>query len=221
MTLIEMSHTMLHEYTLPQFFWAEAVHTACYILNRVTFRSKLEKTPYELYKGKLSSLAHFKPFGCTCYILKTGTNLDKFEAKTDVGIFVGYAPSSKAYMVYNKRTRTIQDTLNVRFDESGATKPLSSSESLAGSFNKLDVNEANDDEQVKDDVATTSDAVAPTSADGLPKEMHFVRDHPKELIIGDSTANIRTRSSYNLMVHTAFVSILEPRNVESALDDSY
>ena len=56
---------------------------------------------------------------------------------------MGYAPSSKAYRVYNKRTRTIQDTLNVRFDESGATKPLSSSDSLAGSFNSLDVNDAN------------------------------------------------------------------------------
>ena len=40
---------------------------------------------------------------------------------------MGYAPSSKAYMVYNKRTRTIQDSLNVKFDESSATKPLSSS----------------------------------------------------------------------------------------------
>ena len=221
-TLIEMSRTMLHEYTLPQYFWAEAVHTACYILNRVTFRSKLGKTPYELYKNKQPTLAHLKPFGCTCYILKTGMNLDKFESKTDLGIFVGYAPSSKAYRVYNKSTRTIQESLNVKFDETSATKPLPSSESLAGSFNRLDVNEANNDEQVKeDDVATTSDAVATTSADGLPKEMRFVRDHPKELIIGDSSAGIRTRSSYNLMVHTAFLSILEPRNVESALDDSY
>ena len=52
----------------------------------------------------------------------------------------------------------------------------------------LDVNEANNDEHVKeDDVATTSDVVATTTADGLPKEMRFVRDHPKELIIGDSS----------------------------------
>ena len=48
-----------------------------------------------------------------------------------------------------------------------------------------------------------------------------MHDHPKELIIGDITAGIRTRSSYNLMCNVAFISILEPRNVESALDDSY
>ena len=43
----------------------------------------------------------------------------------------------------------------------------------------------------------------------------------KELIIGDNTAGIHTRSSFNLMCNVAFISILEPRNVESALDDSY
>ena len=196
MTLIEMARTMLHEYTLPQSFWAEAVHTACYIVNRVTFRSKLGKTPYELYRGKQPTLAHLKPFGCTCFILKTGMNLDKFESKTDVGIFVGYAPSSKAYMVYNKRTHTIQDTLNVRFDESSATKPLSAScDSLAGSFKSLDIEDATSDEHVikEDDIATTSDAVASTSADGLPKEMRFVRDHPKELIIGDIARQVFAR----------------------------
>ena len=48
-----------------------------------------------------------------------------------------------------------------------------------------------------------------------------MRDHPKELIIGDCTAGIRTCSSYNLMCNVAFISILEPRNVESSLDDSY
>ena len=56
---------------------------------------------------------------------------------------------------------------------------------------------------------------------GLPKELRFQRDHPKELIIGDSTTGIRTRSSFNLMCNVAFLSILELRNVESALDDSY
>ena len=71
MTLIEMARTMLHEYTLPQYFWAKAVLSACYILNRVTFRTILEKTPYELYRGRQLTLAHLRHFGCTCYILKT------------------------------------------------------------------------------------------------------------------------------------------------------
>ena len=151
-------------------------------------------------------------------------NLDKFESKTYVGIFVGYAPSSKAYMVYNKRTHTIQDSLNVKFDETSAIKPLSFSvDPLAGALKGLDIDDANTDERIvkDDDIAHTVEAMACTSADGLPKEIHYSCDHPKELIIGDNMTGVRTRSSYNLMCNVAFISILEPMNVECALDDSF
>ena len=79
-------------------------------------------------------------------------------------------------MVYNKRTHTIQDTLNVKFDESSATKPLSSSvDPLAGALKGLDIDDANSEEQniKEDDIAPTSEAVASTSTDGLPKEMRL------------------------------------------------
>ena len=48
-----------------------------------------------------------------------------------------------------------------------------------------------------------------------------MRDHPNDLILGDTTSGIRTRSSFNLMVNYAFISILEPKDVVSALEDSY
>ena len=47
-TLIEMARTMLNEYSLPTYFWAEAINTSCYILNRVSKSPILNKTPYEL-----------------------------------------------------------------------------------------------------------------------------------------------------------------------------
>ena len=45
----EMARTMLNENSLPKYFWAEAVNTACYVLNRVLIRPNLNKTPYELW----------------------------------------------------------------------------------------------------------------------------------------------------------------------------
>ncbi|CAL9196629.1 unnamed protein product [Musa hybrid cultivar] len=50
--LQEMARTMLNEHNLPKYFWAEAVNTACYILNRVLVRPLLTKTPYELWNNK-------------------------------------------------------------------------------------------------------------------------------------------------------------------------
>ncbi|GKD99447.1 hypothetical protein Tco_1387431 [Tanacetum coccineum] len=37
-------------------------------------------------------------------------------AKADIGIFVGYAPTKKAFRIYNKRTQKIIETIHVTFD---------------------------------------------------------------------------------------------------------
>ena len=66
--LIEMARTMLAESGLPKKFWAEAINTACHILNRVMVRPILNRTPYELLKGKKPNVSYFKPFRVKCFI---------------------------------------------------------------------------------------------------------------------------------------------------------
>ena len=79
---------MLCENNLPKYFWAEAVNTACYILNRVLLRPILNKTPFELWSCKLPRISYFKVFDCKCFILNTKDNLDKFDPKSNEGIFL-------------------------------------------------------------------------------------------------------------------------------------
>ena len=67
-TLENVTRTMLTASKLPQFYWAEAINTACYLINRCTIRTFLNKTPYELLKERKPSLAHLRPFGCICYV---------------------------------------------------------------------------------------------------------------------------------------------------------
>ena len=86
--------------------------------NQVVVRKGLDKTPYELWKGRKPNISFFKIFGCKCFILKTKDNLRKFDAKSDIGIFLGYSSSSKAYRVYNKRTMVVEEFIHVNFDES-------------------------------------------------------------------------------------------------------
>ena len=110
---------MLLKNGLPQYFWAEAVNTACYIINRAMVRPILKKTPYELYKGKRPNLSHFKVFGCICYILNNGkSDVDKFNEKSDKKIFFGYTSNARAYRVFNKRTLVVEESPHVIFDES-------------------------------------------------------------------------------------------------------
>ena len=58
-----MARTMLIESNLPRKFWAKAVDTCCYIVNRAIVRFSSRKTSYEMFKSKKSSLAHFKVLG--------------------------------------------------------------------------------------------------------------------------------------------------------------
>ncbi|GKB60422.1 putative ribonuclease H-like domain-containing protein [Tanacetum coccineum] len=55
-TLIEAARTMLADSLLPIVFWAKAVNTACYVLNRVLVTKPHNKTPYELIIGRAPSI---------------------------------------------------------------------------------------------------------------------------------------------------------------------
>ncbi|GKB90414.1 retrovirus-related pol polyprotein from transposon TNT 1-94 [Tanacetum coccineum] len=116
-TLQEMSRTMLNEQSLPQKFWCNAVDTPTYILNRILIRAILGKTPYELLRGRKPMLDYFRVFGSKCFILNTKDYLTKFDPKSYEGVFLGYSQNSKAYIILNKHTRKVKESLNMTFDE--------------------------------------------------------------------------------------------------------
>ncbi|GJX69392.1 putative ribonuclease H-like domain-containing protein [Tanacetum coccineum] len=96
-TLIEAARTMLADSLLPTVFWAEAVNTACYVLNRVLVTKPHNKTPYELIIGRPPSISFMRPFGCPVTILNTLDPLGKFNGKAEEGFLVGYSVNSKAF----------------------------------------------------------------------------------------------------------------------------
>ncbi|GJU01038.1 retrovirus-related pol polyprotein from transposon TNT 1-94 [Tanacetum coccineum] len=116
-TLVEAARTMLIFAQAPLFLWAEAIATACYTQNRSIIRRRHGKTPYELLHDRKPDLSYLHVFGALCYPNNDSENLGKFQAKADIGIFIGYAPKKKAYRIYNRRTRKIIKTIHVDFDE--------------------------------------------------------------------------------------------------------
>nr|GFC38204.1 retrovirus-related Pol polyprotein from transposon TNT 1-94 [Tanacetum cinerariifolium] len=75
------------------------------------------KTPYELLHGRLPSIGFMRPFGCSVTILNTMDPLGKFQGKVDEEFLVGYSICSKAFRVFNSRTRIVQETMHVNFME--------------------------------------------------------------------------------------------------------
>ncbi|GKD70435.1 putative ribonuclease H-like domain-containing protein, partial [Tanacetum coccineum] len=118
-TLIEAARTMLADSKLPTTFWAEVVNTACYVQNRVLVVKPHNKTPYELFHGKTSTLSFMRPFGCPVTILNTTDHLGKFDGKADEGFFVRYSLNSKAFRVFNSRTRIVEENLHIGTQSNG------------------------------------------------------------------------------------------------------
>nr|GEV12482.1 ribonuclease H-like domain-containing protein [Tanacetum cinerariifolium] len=116
-TLIEAAKTMLADSLLPITFWAEVVNTVCYVQNRVLVTKPHNKTPYELLHGRTPSIGLMRPFSCHVTILNILDPLGKFDGKADEGFLVGYSISSKAFRVFNSRTRIVQETLHINFLE--------------------------------------------------------------------------------------------------------
>ncbi|GJV30217.1 putative ribonuclease H-like domain-containing protein [Tanacetum coccineum] len=120
-TLIEAARTMLVDSKLPTTFWAEAVSTACYVQNKVLVVKPHNKTPYELFRDFKPALSFMRPFGCHVTILNTLDSLGKFDSKSDEDFFVGYSLSSKAFRVYNTKTKRVEENLHIEFLEN---KPM-------------------------------------------------------------------------------------------------
>nr|GEX91731.1 retrotransposon protein, putative, unclassified [Tanacetum cinerariifolium] len=94
-TLVEAARTMLIFSKALMFLWAEAVAIACYTQNRSLIHTRHNKTPYELVHNKKPDLIFFRVFGALCYPTNDSEDLAKLQPTSDIGIFVGYAPSRK------------------------------------------------------------------------------------------------------------------------------
>ncbi|GKA20331.1 ribonuclease H-like domain-containing protein [Tanacetum coccineum] len=116
-TLIKAARTMVADSLLPTTFWAEAVNTTCYVQNRVLVTKPHNKTPYELLHGRLPSISFMGPFGCLVTILNTLDPLGKFDGKADEGFLVRYSINSKAFRIFNTRTRKVEENLHITFLE--------------------------------------------------------------------------------------------------------
>ncbi|GJU41361.1 putative ribonuclease H-like domain-containing protein [Tanacetum coccineum] len=85
--------------------------------HRVLVIKPHNKTPYELFLGIKHALSFMRPFGCPVTILNIIDHLGKFDGKADEGFFVGYSTNSKAFRVFNSRTRIVEENLHVQFSE--------------------------------------------------------------------------------------------------------
>ncbi|GJX39437.1 retrovirus-related pol polyprotein from transposon TNT 1-94 [Tanacetum coccineum] len=197
-----------------------------------------EKTPYHIINGWKPSVKFFHIFGSLCYIVRDGENLDKMKEKGDACIFVGYSTQSRAYRVYNKRTKVIVKTIHVNFDELPLMRPdhvtsdpILQSKTVTTS-NELDLLfSLMFDELLNGTTTVVSKSSAVTTADALNQRQQqhttpstSITIHLLEQVIGSPSQSIRTRRQLEIddemCMFALTVSQTEPKNIKEAMADS-
>ena len=97
-------------------------------------------------------MKYFQIFRSKCYILNDRENPEKFDAKSDEGIFPGYSKNSRAYRVYNKRTKTMMESINMVIDDTIFEKDIDDD----GEGPNLKKNEGDDNMSQGDDAEKES-----------------------------------------------------------------
>jgi hypothetical protein len=103
-------------------FWAEAINTACYSINRLYLHQILKKTSYELLTRKKPNVSYFRVFGSKCFILIKRGRKSKFAPKAVEGCLLGYDSNTRAYRVFNKSTGLVVVSCDIVFDETNGSQ---------------------------------------------------------------------------------------------------
>ncbi|KAJ4705817.1 Retrovirus-related Pol polyprotein from transposon TNT 1-94 [Melia azedarach] len=119
-TLLERARCMLSNAELTRRFWAEAVSTACYLINRGPHTGINLKTPFEVWSGKPADYSNLRAFGCTVYY---HVNEGKLEPRAKKGVFVGYGDGVKGYRIWSPSEKRVILSRNVVFDENSMFNP--------------------------------------------------------------------------------------------------
>ncbi|GJS06523.1 putative ribonuclease H-like domain-containing protein [Tanacetum coccineum] len=217
-TLVEAARTMLSAAKVPLFFWDEAIATACFTKNFSFVIPRREKTPYHIINARKPSVKFFHIFGSLCYIVRDGENLDKMKEKGDACIFVGYSTQSRAYRVFNKRTRIIVETIHVNFDElpqmasDHVTETVTTSNELDLLFSPMF------DELLNGTTLVMSKSSAVHAADAPDKRQHQNTTHSSTttVVAAEPSLNIHTTPQTTNQAPTQVPIVTAPENIIQA-----
>ncbi|OWZ15332.1 polyprotein [Phytophthora megakarya] len=112
-----MARAMLHYQHLPKLWWAEALITAAYTINRLPNSARQGTTPFELVWKEKPSLANMRVFGARGFVYVDGTKRRKWDAKSHQCIFLGYSETSKAFRVWDIEDERLVVSRTVALDE--------------------------------------------------------------------------------------------------------
>jgi len=139
--------------------------------------------------------------------------------KSDERIFLGYSTNSRAYRVFNSKTETVMESINVVIDDVPKEKIPDVDSDVGTPVQEtnapIQVNESEPEKEEIEDVE--QDQMFTTKGPSIRVQ----KNHPQDLIIGNPDQGITTRRSVGVIANSCYVSKIEPKNVKEALTDEF
>ncbi|RVX21188.1 Retrovirus-related Pol polyprotein from transposon TNT 1-94 [Vitis vinifera] len=116
--LLETAHALMFQMKVPKQFWADAVSTACFLINRMPTVVLKGDIPYKVIHPQ-KSLFPLEPriFGCTCYVRDTRPFVTKLDPKALQCVFLGYSRLQKGYRCFSPDLNKYLVSTDVVFSE--------------------------------------------------------------------------------------------------------
>ena len=95
--IIETALSLLHQSSVPNSFWDEAVCTVVYLINRLPTQILKNKSPYQLVYNQEPEYGLLKNFGCTCYPCLRPYTTSKLDSRSERCVFLGYSAFHSGY----------------------------------------------------------------------------------------------------------------------------
>ena len=118
--LVEVCQSMLHAKNVSRQFWAEAMKTAAFIINRLPKQKLCFLSPFEKLRSKTPIVNYFRVFGCVGYVFIPNHLRRKMDKKAVRCIFVGYDSQRKGWRCCDPIRRKCYTSRNVVFDEASS-----------------------------------------------------------------------------------------------------
>ncbi|GJR18908.1 putative ribonuclease H-like domain-containing protein [Tanacetum coccineum] len=163
-----------------------------------------------------------RPFGCPLTILNTLDSLSKFDGKSDEGYLLGYSTSSKAFRVYNKRTKRVEENLHINFleDQPNVSGIGSSVEDVALAAHEKSSESSPKDNDVQDSEEVVAKALDDATRQAFEEEKRNIASK-KRAARASSTNKLSSVRSYVSTATTPYVSAASTPTGANAGESSF
>lgn len=157
-SIVEKARTLLSDSGLRKEYWAEAVGTAAYLLNRSPTKRLWNKTPYEAFYGHKPEMSHLRIFGCEAMAQIPKELRKKWDPKSQKLLMMGYSETKKAYRLIDPKTKNIIFSRDVKFLETTKMKRNEKNYNENQMYVLEDtLTNISDDEHIQEDYESCSD----------------------------------------------------------------